>query len=251
MLDSVTTLPLTLGFIPDWQYYVMLAPALLLSLFAGFLVKKRFAWGSKIMSPRGFTGAQIARAIADHHDLQHVVVEPSQGHLSDHYDPKAKALRLSPEVYNGRSLAAFAVAAHEVGHAIQDKERYAALTFRSAFVPIASFGSSAGMYIFMGGLLLEAFTNAPGLDQIARLLMLGGIVLFSFVVLFQLFTLVTEFDASARARRALLDMGFISVQEDGTVKKVLNAAALTYIAGALSAILTLVYLIFKFTQTRE
>jgi uncharacterized protein len=247
----IDSLPLTLGFLPDWQYFAMVGPFMLLSLIAGFLVKKRFAWGARIMSPRGFTGAQIARAIADHHNLQHVSVEPSQGHLSDHYDPTAKALRLSPEVYSGQSLAAFAVAAHEVGHAIQDKERYAPLVFRSKFVPIANIGSSIGMYVFMGGLMLDAFTKAPAISELAKLFMLGGIILFSTVVLFQVFTLFTEFDASARARRALMEMGFVTPQEDGTVKKVLNAAAMTYIAGALTALMTLLYFILKFTQANN
>lgn len=242
---------MTLAFIFDPLYFILLAPALILSFVASMMVKSRFNWASQMRSPKGLTGAQIARAIADHHGLQSVPVEPSEGHLSDHYDPRAKALRLSPEVYGSNSLAAYAVAAHEVGHAIQDATRYTPLVFRNAIVGTANFGSNAGMFIFLGGSLLAAATKAPGLDQIANWLMLAGIILFSLVVFFQIVNLITEFDASARAKAALVDMGYITQDELPAVRKVLSAAALTYVAATLSAILTLAYYLIKFSQSQS
>lgn len=244
---------MTLAFL-DPLYFILLAPALILSFVASMMVKSRFNWASQIRSPKGLTGAQIARAIADHHGLRSVPVEPSEGHLSDHYDPRAKALRLSPEVYGSNSLAAYAVAAHEVGHAIQDATRYTPLVFRNAIVGTANFGSNAGMFIFLGGSLLSAATDAakaPGLDQLANWLMLGGIILFSLVVFFQIVNLITEFDASARAKAALVDMGYITQDELPAVRKVLSAAALTYVAATLSAILTLAYYLIKFSQSQS
>lgn len=243
---------LTLGFLPfDPLYLILVGPAMLLALVAQWMVKSRFGWASKIESPRGLSGAQVARAIADHHGLQHVPVEPSQGHLSDHYDPRTKALRLSPEVFGGRSLAAYAVAAHEVGHAIQDKTHYTPLVVRNAIVVGANLGSNAAMWVFMGGMMLSAATKSPGMDELAKWLMLGAIGLFSVAVFFQLVNLVTEFDASARAKAALLSMGFISREESVPVSKVLNAAALTYVAGTLTAVLTLLYFILKFAQSQQ
>lgn len=241
---------MTLAFF-DPLYIILLAPALILSFVASMMVKSRFNWASQMRSPKGLTGAQIARAIADHHGLRSVPVEPSEGHLSDHYDPRAKALRLSPEVYGSNSLAAYAVAAHEVGHAIQDATRYTPLVFRNAIVGTANFGSNAGMFIFLGGSLLAAATKAPGLDEVAKWLMLAGIILFSLVVFFQIVNLITEFDASARAKAALVDMGYITQDELPAVRKVLSAAALTYVAATLSAILTLAYYLIKFSQSQS
>jgi uncharacterized protein len=242
---------ITLAFIFDPLYFILIAPAMLLSFIASMMVKSRFNWASQIRSPRGLTGAQVARAIADHHGLRAVPIEPSEGHLSDHYDPRGKVLRLSPQVYGSNSLAAYAVAAHEVGHAIQDSTRYAPLVFRNAIVGTANFGSGAGMFIFMGGALLSAATNTPALDQFAKWIMIGGVILFSLVVFFQLVNLITEFDASTRAKAALVDMGYITQDELPAVRKVLSAAALTYVAATLSAIMTLVYLLLKFNQSQS
>ncbi len=248
----MTHITTTLAFLPfDPLYLILVGPAMLLALAAQFLVKSRFAWASRIESPRGLTGAQVARAIADFNGLQAVPIEPSQGHLSDHYDPRAKALRLSPDVFTGRSLAAYAVAAHEVGHAIQDKTRYGPLVIRNAVVVGANLGSNSAIWLFMGGTMLAAATKAPGLDQLAKWLMLGAIALFSVAVFFQLVNLVTEFDASSRAKAALLSMGYVTREESIPVSKVLNAAALTYVAGTLTAVLTLVYFIFRFSQSQQ
>jgi hypothetical protein len=241
------TTTFTLGLIFDPLYFILIAPAFLLSLIAGWMVKSRFNWASQIRSPRGLTGAQVARAIADHHGLQHVPVEPSQGHLSDHYDPRVKALRLSPQVYGGNSLAAYAVAAHEVGHAIQDQTRYAPLVVRNLIVMTAGFGSNLGLILFMAGTALAAGASS----RFGFGLMIGGIVLFSLVVFFQLVNLITEFDASARAKAALVDLGYVSRDEMPAVSKVLTAAALTYVAATLQAVLTLVYLVLKFNQSQN
>jgi Zn-dependent membrane protease YugP len=243
-------MPTTLGFI-DPLYLILLAPAMILSFIASRMVQTRFAWASRMLSPRGLTGAQVARKIADHHGLQGVPIEPSQGHLSDHYDPRQKVLRLSPQVFGGNSLAAYAVAAHEVGHAIQDQRRYAPLVVRNMIVPLAGFGSSAGMMIFMGGLIVSTMTKAPAMAEMAKWIMLGGIGLFSAVVFFQIINLIAEFDASDRAKTALVQMGLVSQEELPAVRKVLSAAALTYVAATLSAILTLVYLLLRFNQSQR
>jgi Zn-dependent membrane protease YugP len=243
-------MPTTLGFI-DPLYLILLAPAMILSFIASRMVQTRFAWASRMLSPRGLTGVQVARKIADHHGLQGVPIEPSQGHLSDHYDPRQKVLRLSPQVFGGNSLAAYAVAAHEVGHAIQDQRRYAPLVVRNMIVPLAGFGSSAGMMIFMGGLIVSTMTKAPAMAEMAKWIMLGGIGLFSAVVFFQIINLIAEFDASDRAKTALVQMGLVSQEELPAVRKVLSAAALTYVAATLSAILTLVYLLLRFNQSQR
>lgn len=243
---------MTLAFLGiDPLYFILLAPAMILSFVASRMVQSRFAWASKMLSPRGMTGQQVARRIADHHGLHGVPIERSEGSLSDHYDPRAKVLRLSPEVYGSNSLAAYAVAAHEVGHAIQDQTRYAPLVVRNLIVPLAGFGSSAGMLIFMGGMIFAAMTKVPAMDELAKWIMLGGIGLFSAVVFFQLVNLVAEYDASERAKTALVQMGMVTQQELPAVRKVLSAAALTYVAATLSAILTLVYLLVRFNQSQR
>ena len=163
-----------------------------------------------------------------------VGIEQIPGHLSDHYDPRAKVLRLSPEVYSGRSMAALGVACHEAGHAFQDAKSYAPLVIRNAAVPAAGFGSNFGMLMFIGG-MISGFAALTWL----------GIAVFSAVVFFQLVNLPVEFDASARAKHQLVAQGMISEMEAPYVAKVLNAAALTYVAGTLQAILTLAYLIFR------
>ncbi len=167
-------------------------------------------------------------------DVGHVSIEPVSGHLTDHYDPSHKVLRLSESVYSGRSLAALGVAAHEAGHALQDARHYSPLVVRNLLVPVAGFGSSAAWIVFFAGMVLHWGH-----------LMIIGMGLFSAVVLFQLVNLPVEFDASRRARRELLASGLITSQEEPTVKKVLDAAALTYVAGTLTSILTLLYFVIR------
>jgi Zn-dependent membrane protease YugP len=190
--------------------------------------------------PARYSGAEAARRMLDSAGLMSVGVEQVPGHLSDHYDPSAKMLRLSPDVYNGRSLAALGVACHEAGHAFQDAKDYAPLRIRNFAVPAAGFGSSAGMTLAMLGVV---FQFSP--------LLLIGIVLFSAVVFFQLVNLPVEFDASARARQHLVADGLISPNEERYVAKVLNAAAWTYVAGTLQSVMVLAYYILRYMGGRD
>jgi hypothetical protein len=218
----------------DPLYFILLGPPMLLALWATFKVKRSFHRASKIRASSGMSGAEAAARILERSGLYHVGVEPTNGFLGDHYDPRAKVLRLSPAVYQGRSLAAVGVAAHEAGHALQDQAEYAPLGLRNAIVPMAGFGSNASFLIFFLGMIMQF-----------QILMVAAIVLFSAVVVFQLVNLPVEFNASSRARALLVDHGIIQPQEDREVGKVLNAAAMTYVAGTLTAIATLIYYILR------
>jgi Zn-dependent membrane protease YugP len=214
------------------------APALLLAMFAQWRISSAYARGSQM--PAKMSGFSAARRILDGAGLTNVDVEPTPGHLTDHYDPRAKVLRLSADVFHGRSLSAVGIAAHEAGHAIQDAVGYMPLVIRNLAVPAASFGSSAGMILLMLGLLLNF-----------SWLLLFGIVLFSAVVVFQVINLPVEFNASSRAKLLLVDQGIVDDQEMGPVKSVLNAAALTYVAATLQSILTLLYFVMRFNSDRR
>lgn len=216
----------------DPMYFLFIAPAFLLGLYAQWKVKSSFASMSEI--PARMSGAEAARRMLDSGGLQSVGIEQVPGHLSDHYDPRAKVLRLSPDVYNGRSMASLGVACHEAGHAFQDAKGYAPLVIRNMAVPAAGFGSGAGMWMAIGGI-------AFGFHALTWI----GIALFSAVVFFQVVNLPVEFDASARARRQLVEYGMIADREEQYVAKVLNAAALTYVAATLQAIMTLLYLFMR------
>ncbi len=215
----------------DPTYFLFIVPAVLLAGWAQWRVHSAYKQGSRIASRSGMTGAQTAQRILDIHGIQGVRIEPIQSFLGDHYDPRKKILRLSPDVYNGRSLAALGIAAHEVGHAIQDAKRYGPLVIRNGLVPLASTGSSLSIILIMAGLFIQAF----------QWLAIAGIILYGVVVLFQIVNLPVEFNASSRARAVLVDHGLVSVEEDKTVAKVLNAAAMTYVAATLTAILHLLY----------
>lgn len=213
-------------------YFILLIPFFLLSLYASFKVKSTFNKYAQVPCDRGITGAQAAREVLHYKGLD-VPVEMSQaGFLSDHYDPGQKVLRLSPEVFNSNSVAAVGVAAHEAGHAIQHSEGYAPLALRSTLVPVANFGSNGGIILFMIGL----FVHIPVLLKL-------GIIFFSLAVLFTLITLPVEFNASSRAIALLTGNGIITRQEEKGVRSVLGAAAMTYVASALMAIMELVRLI--------
>lgn len=218
----------------DPMYFVFLGPAILLALFAQIRVKTAFAAGKAHLASSGFSGAETARRILDASGLSNVAVEETTGFLGDHYDPKAKVLRLSCDVYRGNSLSALGVAAHEAGHALQDAERYSMLVARNAIVPMASFGSNASWAFILIGSMLGSMN-----------LLLIGVMLFSLIVLFQVVNLPVEFDASKRAKELLVSRGFISPGEQKVVASVLNAAALTYVAATISAILTLVYYLWR------
>ncbi len=221
----------------DPLYFILLAPAMLLALWAQFRVKSAFARASEIPT-RGMSGAEAAARILRSYGLQRVTIEPAQGFLSDHYDPKEKVLRLSPDVYGGRSLAAVGVAAHEAGHAIQDAAGYGPLRLRNGIVPLAAVGGNLSMIIFIVGLALSSTLVGQGLIW-------AGIILFSLTVVFQLINLPVEFDASKRARQLLVANGVVAADEDAEVGRVLNAAALTYVAATIGAILTLLYLLLR------
>jgi Zn-dependent membrane protease YugP len=221
-----------IGFDP--LYFLIIAPGMLLAMWAQWRVQSAFASGSQVASRAGITGAEAAAAVMDSEGVHGVGIEPIGGSLSDHYDPRHKVLRLSEPVYSSTSLAALGVAAHEAGHAIQDAHRYSPLVVRNFMVPAASFGSNAAWIVIMVGLFLSSFK-----------LMLIGMALFSAVVLFQLVNLPVEFDASRRARVALQMTGLVDAEEDRVVGKVLNAAALTYVAATLTSVLTLLYYVIR------
>lgn len=211
--------------------YLLLIPGLILALYAQFKVSSTFARFKKESSRSGLTGAQIARQILDTNGCGSVRIERVPGSLTDHYDPENGVLRLSEEVYGSRSIAALGVAAHEAGHAIQDATDYGPMRIRATLVPVANIGSSAAIPLFMLGLI---FSWQP--------LLKIGILCFSLAVLFYVVTLPVEFNASGRAV-ALLASGYLPDDEVQGVKKVLSAAALTYVAAALQAILQLLRLV--------
>ena len=224
----------------DPLYILFSLPAILLALFAQARVKANFAKFSRVATMRGVTGAQVARSLLDSNGLQQVKVERAKGFLSDHYDPRTKVLRLSPAVHDSHSVAAAGIAAHEMGHALQDARNYAPLGLRSVMVPSVRLGSWAGPILFFIGYLV----NATGLAWF-------GLALFAATVVFALVTLPVEFDASRRAKQLLVNHGVLASQEMAGVHKVLNAAALTYVAGALQAISTLLYYAFILMGRRD
>jgi len=222
----------------DLKLLIFIAPALLLGLWAQMRVKSTYARAARM--PARLSGAAAARHILDSAGVSGVDIEQVPGHLSDHYDPRHRVLRLSPEVYQGRSLASVGIAAHEAGHAIQHARQYLPLIVRNAAVPAASFGSNAGLIL----LILGAAMNFSAL-------LWAGIALFGAVVFFQVVNLPVEFNASTRAKAELVNLGIVDAQEMTYVNKVLNAAALTYVAATLQAILTLIYYIIRFTGERR
>jgi len=218
----------------DPLYLVFMAPALVISLGAQIWVKRAFSKYSKIASRSGYSGGRAAAVILSRNGVDGVRIEEARGFLSDHYDPRAKKLRLSADVYRSNSLAALGVAAHEAGHALQHAQGYAPLQLRSLLVPVTSLGSNLAWPLLIIGFLLQS----------AMLVQLG-IVFFAGVVLFQLVTLPVEFNASFRALAALRASGLVSDYEIGGSRKVLTAAAMTYVAAAAAAILQLIYFLMR------
>jgi len=219
----------------DPLYFLVLAPAFLLSAWAAFATRARFEKYARVPNHRRVSGAQVARFILDHNGLHDVQVVPSNaGGLSDHYDPRHRIVRLSDDVYHGGSISAVAVAAHEVGHAIQHAKRYLPMTLRSLTVPLASIGSNLSWFLIMIGFLLSATS-----------MIWAGVLLFSGTVFFQVVTLPVELDASRRAKQELERLAIIAPSERGGIGKVLNAAAMTYVGAALTGILTLLYFLLR------
>ena len=217
-------------FIDPVYVLVVMLPGMLISGAASLAVRSAFKRYSQVMSRRGITGAQAAQILLRRAGIVDVSIVPVQGHLSDHYNPANRQLALSEEVYNSPSVAAVGIACHEAGHAIQHAQKYAFLGMRTALVPLAGVGSSLGYMVMLAGLLLSM---TP--------LLVVGAALFSAVLLFQVVTLPVEFDASARAKRLVLETGIIDPDERKGIDRVLNAAALTYVAAVISSLLTLLY----------
>lgn len=228
-------------------YLLFVMPPLLLGLWAQWRVKSNFNKYGRVRTTRGLTGAQVARQMLDAEGLYNVEVEMTQGMLSDHYDPRSKVLRLSKEVYSTPSVAAAGIAAHEMGHALQDAKQYAPLKLRSALVPATQFGSSLGVWMLFGGLLINSFLGSQIGFQIAVL----GLILFAATAVFALVTLPVEFDASRRAKQLLTEHGILYQDEMVGVNKVLDSAAWTYVAAAIQAVMTVLYYAFILFGRRD
>lgn len=224
----------------DPLYLILMAPTIILMLWAQNRVKSTFQKYSQVPNRQGMSGAEVARVILDSHGLHDVPVEPIAGELTDHYDPRVRALRLSQPVYNSRSVAALGIAAHESGHALQHQQAYVPLQIRGALVPVASIGSNLGWIMVLAGIII-------GLTQLAWL----GVALFAAGTVFALITLPVEFNASSRALAELTNLGVVSSEEIEQNKKVLNAAAWTYIAGFAAAAMQLLYYIMLVAGMRR
>jgi len=222
----------------DPLYFLFLAPALLLAVWAQARIRSSYAAARQIPAP--LSGAAAARHILDSAGLHNVAIEMIPGYLSDHYDPRDKVLRLSQEVYESRTLAAVGIAAHESGHALQDASAYALMAVRNAAVPLAGFGDKTGILLLILGFIL----HLPWL-------LWAGIITFSGVVFFQVVNLPVEFNASSRATAQLGQLGIVGPQQMVYVERVLNAAALTYVAATLQSILTLLYYLFRAMESER
>ncbi|MBE9118614.1 zinc metallopeptidase [Lusitaniella coriacea LEGE 07157] len=217
--------------------YLILIPGMLLMFWAQSRVKGTYNRYARVPSKMGMTGAEVAHSILKSKGITDVVVEPVRGELTDHYDPSAKAVRLSEGIYGKSSLAAAAVAAHECGHVLQDKRGYAFMNFRASLVPVANLGSQIGPMLVIIGIVLTQ------LGAISSLFINIGIILFVAVIAFHIVTLPVEFDASSRALRLINELGILQGEEHRGAKAVLQAAAWTYVASAIYAILQLVQLL--------
>lgn len=232
----------------DSTFFCFIIPALILGIIAQAAVKSKFNKYARVRTMRGLTGAQAAREILDANGLYDVVVEETHGFLSDHYDPRSRTLRLSPDVARQPSVASVGVAAHEAGHALQHAKGYVPLQLRSAMVPAVQFGSWLGPIIIIGGIFLEMFMRASGLGMTIAWL---GVALYALVAIFSVITLPVELDASSRAKKLLYQYNIVDKQELAGVSSVLNAAAWTYVVAAIAALLELARWIFILTARRD
>ena len=227
----------------DSSYFLWILPPLILGIWASSRVRSTFNKYSKVRSGRNLTGAEAARMLLDANGLQNVAVERVKGTLTDHYDPRSKTLRLSEAVFATPSISAVGVAAHEAGHALPDQSHYAPLKLRGAMVPAVQIGSNFGPILFIIGILLSG--------TIGTTLAWVGIAFFAAAALFSIVTLPVEFNASKRAKVELVNNGILTQEEVGGVDKVLNAAALTYVAAAIQAIATLLYYVGFMGRSRD
>jgi uncharacterized protein len=219
-------------------YYWIIIPGMLLMTWAQWHVKGTYYKYANVGSSLGMTGAEVAQSILQNMGVTDVMVEPVPGELSDHYDPSAKAVRLSEGVYGSSSLSAAAIAAHECGHVLQDVENYKPMNLRAALVPMANFGSQFSTLLVMGGIALASSGMVLG-DTVINV----GIALFSAAVLFHVVTLPVEFDASRRALKIINDLGILQGEENQAARKVLQAAAFTYVATTIYYVLQLIQLL--------
>ena len=224
----------------DPAYFLFALPGLLLALWASGKTKFTFERYSRVAARSGMTGAQAAARLLYSAGITDVKIEQTGGFLSDHYDPSCKTLRLSESVYSSNSLSAIGVACHEAGHAIQHATNYGPLGLRSSLVPVINFTSPVSYILIIAGALL----SAPGLIKI-------GILCFAVAVLFAIVTLPVEYNASSRAKALMVSCGIVSPAEAKDAGDVLNAAFLTYVASAVSALLTLLYYVFRFSSSRD
>lgn len=225
---------------PDYYYIILVIPALILSMIAQIGVKSTYKRYSNMMNNRGLTGAIAAQKVLAYYGIYNVRIEQVSGSLTDHYDPRANVIRLSSGVYSGSSIAAVGVACHEAGHAAQHAQNYAPIKIRNSILPIANIGSSMGMILAVVGYFLS-FSFLVNL----------GILLFAFVVLFQLVTLPIEFNASSRAIKVIDETGLLDSDEQRGAKKMLAAAAMTYVASLLVSLMSLIRLILRFNSRRD
>lgn len=221
------------------QYLIFMLPALLLGLWAQAKVKHTFNKYNKVSNSRGMTGAQAARMVLDQNGLSYVRIERVAGELTDHYDPRDNVIRLSAPVYNSTSIGAVGVACHEAGHAVQHAEEYAPIKLRNAIIPVCNIGSSVGPILILIGCLFAG-------NQLGRSLVFFGILLYSLIAVFQLVTLPVEFDASGRALSVIRDSGMFADDDYKGAKKVLSAAAMTYVAALVTSIMQILYYVVRF-----
>jgi Zn-dependent membrane protease YugP len=227
---------------------LVLIPAMIFAFWAQIRVNSTFKKYARVPSRRGLTGAEAARRVLDANGLRHITIERVHGHLTDHFDPTAGVIRLSDATYASTSVAAIGVAAHEAGHAVQHAVGYVPIKVRSAIIPLTRFGSFLAMPLFLIGLLLGRGSYLG--YGIGTIFMVTGILFFSFSTLFQLVTLPTEFNASARAMKALEDGGLLAADELPAAKATLSAAAMTYVAALASSLASLLRLILIFNRRR-
>jgi len=233
----------------DPMYLLLMVVGMALVFVPQMWVKNTFARFSEVRTSRGMSGRQVAQVILGEHGLSQVSVEMVDGELSDHYDPGERVVRLSPEVYNGSSISSVAVAAHECGHAIQHAKGYYPVVLRSAMVPAVNLGSNLGPLLIMGAAMLGAFSHAA--PSLSVSLAWVGVILYSLAVAFHFVTLPVELDASGRALKVLESHSYLTREEMGGAKSVLTAAAFTYIASALYALMQLMYYVFRLLGSRR
>lgn len=225
----------------DSTYLLFILPGFVFALIASWMTKSAFSKYSKVRIANGMTGAQAAARMLAGAGISDVQIVSTPGNLTDHYDPSKKTLALSESVYGSPSVAAVGVACHEAGHAVQHAEHYGPLSIRSALVPTAGIGSKLGYFTMMAGLMLMYMSHGRS----GQMVVLGGAVLFSAVLLFQIVTLPVEFDASARAKKLAIAQGIVLPQEREGMDRVLNAAALTYVAAVVSTLMTMLYYLVR------